>query len=209
MNDALPDDLHAALRQATHAAHVRLNHHPLLAGLIRPGYRLATYRDVLCRYAHGYAALEGRILAWLARHPGVFDYAGRRKLGWLEQDLAWFGDLPLARAPAGAVCPDIDSPGDLLGVLYPLEGATLGGQVIAPHLERHLGLTPQAGARFFAAYGADTGGRWRDFLACLARWPATGEVGRRACRTACATFAYLEALLDGGVAIGQPETAAG
>ena len=193
-------DLHQALRRATHGAHVRLNHHPLLAGLTRPGYSLDTYRQVLCRYAHGYAALEARILDWLGRHPGVFDYGPRRKLGWLEQDLAWFGDAPLAQAPAGAVCPRVDSLGELLGVLYPLEGATLGGQVISPHLERNLGLTPGAGARFFAAYGAGTPARWHEFLAFLGRHTADGEAGRRARQASCATFAYLECLLDGGVA---------
>lgn len=189
-------ELHEALRSATHVAHVRLNHHPLLVGLTRPGYRLETYRQVLRVYALAYRELEARILAWLAPHPGLFDYPSRVKQGWLLQDLAWFGDVPAELAAGEVACPEVDSLGALLGVLYPLEGATLGGQVIAPQLALNLGLQAESGGRFFTAYGAENQEQWRQFLAFLGQQSLDDAELAQAQAKACQTFLYLENLLD-------------
>lgn len=189
-------NLHAVLRSATHAAHVRLNHHRLLSGLTRPGYGLETYRRVLRVYTHAYAELEARILAWLACNPQVFEYDSRRKHGWLQQDLDWFGDTPLAPSSGEVACPEVGSLGQLLGVLYPLEGATLGGQVISVHLERHLGLQAETGGRFFTGYGAGCDEQWRNFLAFLAGQQLDESEVEQARQNACKTFNYLEKLLD-------------
>lgn len=195
-------DLHEALRCATHSAHVRLNHHPLLVGLTRPGYPLETYRLVLRVYAWAYGELEARILAWLERHPSDFDYRARRKHGWLLQDLAWFGDVPATPAAEAVACPEVDSPGALLGMLYPLEGATLGGQVIAPQLDLNLGLQAATGGRFFAAYGDENPEKWRQFLAFLGRQQPDPVALDQTLKTACQTFLYLEGLLDWGLRTG-------
>ena len=64
MNLATPTDLSAVrrlLRDGTHAEHVRLNQHPLLAGITRPDYALTTYQLVLTAYFHFYRALEAAI----------------------------------------------------------------------------------------------------------------------------------------------------
>ena len=42
------------------------------------------------------------------------------------------------------------------GCLYVMEGATLGGQVIGRHVRQTLGVTPETGGRFHAAYGDRT-----------------------------------------------------
>ena len=61
----------------------------------------------------------------------------------------------------------LDSIQRVLGCLYVIEGATLGGQVITRHLEKNLGITPESGGAFFAGYGAETGARWKEFCALL------------------------------------------
>jgi heme oxygenase len=79
-----------------------------------------------------------------------------------------------------------------LGWLYVLEGATLGGAVIARHVRR-AGTVPAAALSFHTLYGRSLGARWREYHAAVAAW--VGEDARRADAVvagALATFAALE-----------------
>ncbi len=70
--------------------------------------------------------------------------------------------------------------------MYVLEGATLGGQFIARHVERALGLAGGRGYSFFRGYGEDTGRMWRSFREELGdRAPAleADEIVASACGT--------------------------
>jgi heme oxygenase len=58
---------------------------------------------------------------------------------------------------------------DWLGATYVVEGATLGGQVIAKALSADLNLAPEAGLAFFSSYGAEVGRMWRETLATFER----------------------------------------
>ena len=197
-NEGTPEGLNTVrqqLRQATHAAHVRLNLHPLLAGLTRADFPLSNYRLILGTYHRFFSVVEPAILDVLAASASVFSYADRRKLPWLALDITNLGDA-LAPPEIGRV---IEVPGDvaeLVGTLYAIEGSTLGGQVISRHLRANLGLTPERGARFFAAYGADTETRWASFCA-YAEGLADDPVQRlRAGEAALNVFNTLEGLLD-------------
>ena len=196
-NDGQSQHLRQHLRSATHDAHVRLNRHPLLAGLTRPGYPDSQYRTVLVAYYHVYRELESRIRGHLGGCAQPFDYSSREKWPWLVADLAWFGENPEQRRPPRAcAAPGIDSDAALAGVLYTLEGSTLGGQVISTHLAQHQGLSAERGARFFSGYGAQTEARWGQFW----QWAATVCPDPGTCREAAgaagATFGYLEGVLD-------------
>jgi heme oxygenase (biliverdin-IX-beta and delta-forming) len=189
-------DVRTTLRQATHADHVRLNRHPLLCRLTQPDLTLAQYIRIVEAYAHFYRRIETRILQ-ATPAPG-FDYQARRKTAWLDSDLMYLGHLttvpPLAEQHWDIE--PITSIGALAGVLYAIEGSTLGGQVIGRHLARHLRLDADAGARFFNAYGDDTKTRWQDFCLWLETLnEQTGELAH-AQTSACKLFQKLEALLD-------------
>jgi heme oxygenase len=91
--------------------------------------------------------------------------ADRRKVAWLERDLA---DLAVPSSqrealPRCARLPALDSPARVLGSMYVLEGATLGGQHISRHVEKTLGLSGGRGYSFFRSYGAETGRMWQAF----------------------------------------------
>lgn len=200
--------VHSLLRQSTHPAHVRLNHHPCLAGLLTKEYRRSDYRHLLRTYHGLYRDIEDAIERFLRRQPGLFDYAPRRKQCWLEADLAFLGDPPPDDAsPGEARFPEIARRAELIGVLYVIEGSTLGGQHIARALERHLGLTPDAGARFFSGYGPATPAMWEAFVGfaesiatnCAAESPedaAADSSGKAASDAATFTFAAFERALD-------------
>ena len=55
----------------------------------------------------------------------------------------------------------------LLGSLYVLEGATLGGQILSRHFVTQFNLSCRQGCSFFAGYGSETGRRWRAFCELL------------------------------------------
>ena len=99
--------------------------------------------------------------------PAVLELmADRWRAPSLTADLNHFGIDPVEIE----LCPDLpplDAPGRLLGSLYVMEGSTLGGQVVARHLERTLGLADGAGYAYFRGYGDQAGPRWRRFAARL------------------------------------------
>jgi heme oxygenase len=117
----------------------------------------------------------------------------RRKLAALRADLMALGLTPAAidalpvRGFAGP-----PSTGAGLGWLYVLEGATLGGAVIARHLSREQAVPPAA-LSFHTLYGRQLGVRWRAFHAALARWVGDDrERGDVVVAGALSTFAAFE-----------------
>jgi heme oxygenase len=150
---------------------------------------------VLAVYHGFYGAVEAGLLARIAADAIPFSYRERRKLPWLVQDLHALGDeLPSPRVVAPGWDPaDV---ADLVGVLYPIEGSTLGGQVISRHLRDNLGLTPERGARFFYGYGPDTARRWDAFCAFAEQLAGDPDACRRAAAVAGRVFTVLEGLLD-------------
>ncbi len=195
--EAIADDrwvVRRRLRLATHGDHVRLNRHPMLVGLTRKGFPLEQYGAILSAYHRFYEAMEPALLECIAAERVPFSYLERQKLPWLAADLAVLG-RPLPEAPAGGIPLPMDR-ADLIGVLYAIEGSTLGGQVIGRHLAHGLGFTAARGARFFNAYGADTAARWAGYCA-FAEIIADDEAAcRRAGAAAGRVFNAIENLLD-------------
>ena len=154
------------LKQATSERHGALEGQ---LPLLDPCLSRENYHQLLSRFFGYYAPLETRLLAMTEWDEIDFDYTDRHKAPRLEQDLIALGDTPetLARLPRCQELPEIVSLSNLLGCLYVLEGATLGGQIITRHLQAHLELTPELGASFFNGYGAHTGARWQAFCSML------------------------------------------
>lgn len=154
------------LKEATRSRHAALESR---LPLLDPELPRSDYRDFLHLFFGYYEPLETRLLAQPCWKALGFDYTERRKTPRLAQDLMALGDTADALKSL-ARCqnlPSLSTPGQALGCLYVIEGATLGGQIITRRLEAGLGLTPASGASFFSGYGAQTGSRWKDFCAML------------------------------------------
>ena len=161
----------------------------------------AAYTAHLARMYGFYRPLEQAIWS-----PLVPQEAGlgeeRRKTPALARDLGLLGvvpaDLPLCRK-----LPPLTSPAETLGVLYVLEGATLGGQVITRLVHDRLGIEPAAGGAFFHGYGEATGAMWESFRTLLSGYAGEDEARQSAMIGAArATFETLDAWLS---AAGQEE----
>lgn len=185
-----PSALHQRLRQATKEPHHALDHHPILSALLGPDVSLIQYGNALAALHGVYAHTEAAILKYLQVHPGLFDYGPRRKLPALEADLATLNRAPL---PIHTTCPRLDSVGALFGMLYTLEGATLGGHFIAGKLR--LALPAQCPLQFYTVYGDQSRQRWDAFLHIAdTRCPQSDY--ETAAATAVALFETFRAHLD-------------
>ena len=121
-------------------------------------------------YVRTLAKVYGIVSAWeertLADSPAWLRECAlaRKRQHMLDSDLAVFGTAPTAER---AILPPLNNLYSVLGAMYVIEGSTLGGQVIARHIETRLELRTGIGNAFFSGYGEQTGRMWRDFCKVL------------------------------------------
>ena len=171
------------LKQRTEAAHCALEATAVMREVATGIPSDELYAAYLLAHWQIHVGLEAQ-LAQRFNEPWV---QGRlSKSHWLQADLA-----ALQRTPGPAPSPAhlIQSDAEAWGAMYVLEGATLGLGVVTRRLPESHPARCGAG-RFMAAYGAQTGSRWSEFLRALA------EVGRAdwpvVCASARATFELFE-----------------
>ncbi len=133
--------LHHRLREATKALHHRLDHHPILSPLVRPGLTLGDYGDALAALHGPQWSMEG----WVAQASAMLNvpilYAAR--LDHLGSDLSDLGRKPW---PWEGRQVEISLPA-LVAMLYVLEGSRRGSVVIGELIRMRL---PNAPHRFFS-----------------------------------------------------------
>lgn len=88
---------------------------------------------------------------------------GRKHL--LERDLNWLGVKEISNKRP--ILPVMTDDASFLGTMYVIEGSTLGGQLIARHVEQVLELEAGKGDSFFRGYGQQTGTMWKEFCEVL------------------------------------------
>lgn len=176
--------LRAALREATHDTHQRLDAAfggaalgaARLEGLLRAHYEVLSW-------------LEPALAATASFRQALPDLAGRQKLPWLLSDLA---DLGAGDLTVGRPFP-IEHAAAAFGASYVVEGSTLGGAGLA----RAFGasLPPDVCAlRYLNAYGERRGPMWTAFVAALDAFGERADEAERAHATASArrTFEAFE-----------------
>ena len=167
-----------SLRSGTRDAHQRVED---TVDVLRAGRSPQTYAPVLQAFRSLYAPLERGLERSPLTLAVVPDFAERRKTAWLDADLAALG----APVPADLDVPPLDALEDVAGTCYVLEGATLGGAVVAREL-------PGVPHRFFASYGSRRGAMWAGFRGHLRELDERGIDRERAVTAAQRTFALFE-----------------
>lgn len=94
-----------------------------------------------------------------------YESAERQRVEWIDLDLKSLGGTLDSMSPTVASetieAFRVDDIADCLGMIYVIEGSTLGGQIIAPAVARALSLDPPEGHRYYIGHGPDTGSRWK------------------------------------------------
>lgn len=160
-----PSDVSYRLKHETRAAHDAIEANPKLQRLLAPDYTRAEYADLLARLLPFHLGVERQIENWLIAERAVLHLARRRKASLLRADLSALGcSEPTTPAFAEPLAQDAAS---AWGVLYVMEGASLGGRVILKHIQASLGVSADHGAAYYAGYGEATGPMWQAFRARL------------------------------------------
>jgi heme oxygenase len=184
-----PSALRQQLKRETAGLHKRLE---AQLGLIEPEFSIQRYLRVLEIFYGFYAPVEASLVRLTAAGPPLgFPLRARSEL--IESDLLALGLFrhELAELPRCTNLPRLSCPEDLAGCLYVLEGACLGGQVIAPTLRQRLGVDKGSGASFFVGDAEATSARWILVLTWLDALVRAGARSEEIAASACATFLTL------------------
>lgn len=155
-------------------------------------FNLEDYKRLISRFWAFYSAFEPTLPYAELKEAG-FDYDSRRKLKWLEADAEVLG---IEKPELFADLPDVSTLPKAFGSLYVVEGSTLGGAVIARHLNQHLGLTPENGGSFYASYGAEIGPMWKRFGEAITAYADGGSNDEEIVESAKRTFDSINRLFS-------------
>jgi heme oxygenase len=123
------------------------------------------------QYVRCLRRIHGVVAAWEDRAAEIAPewlqakLAARQRTSLLERDLTWFGAT--CEGDPRPALPAMDTGPALLGTMYVMEGSTLGGQLIARHVEAKLHLSEGLGDSYFRGHGDRTGQMWKEFCEVL------------------------------------------
>lgn len=152
-----------AVRTQTDNAHAQLHLHSSFVALFEGTLSVEDYRLLMQRFHGFYAPLDLAIEKTIAgMQPTSVRYAYIRRSDLLAQDMVdlKFGALSELNSPHCTQARDIVSPTTLGGVLYVIEGATLGAPQIDRAAQKLLGNEGLEGRRFWAWCRAQNKQRW-------------------------------------------------
>jgi heme oxygenase len=178
--------LHQQLKRETAGLHQRLE---AQLGLLEPELSIHRYQRVLRTFYGFYAPVEASLVRLAAAGPPL-GFPLRARCELIESDLHALGMArhKLVGLPRCTDLPRLSCPEDLAGCLYVLEGACLGGQVIAQALHQQLGVDKGSGASFFVGDAEATSARWILVLTWLDGLAGAGARSEEIVASACATF---------------------
>jgi heme oxygenase len=156
-----PTTLMAMLKNGTADVHREIE---LVFPLLRSNLTVDVYRKVLARLYAFYFSLEKNYADFSDTYGVSLKLDKRRKFEWLAADLKGVGftDCQIKALQAPLDVPAITCVEDLIGTLYVIEGATLGGHVIQVILKKKLQLKDDQ-LHYFNSYGSETQAMWQDF----------------------------------------------
>ena len=170
--------LRAILRDQTDALHTKLHAQFSFASLLDGSLRKSDYQALIRRLYGFYAPLDDAIVLALATDEGSappFRYEKRSRFFAqdvfdLERGPGKTSNLPTCSEIAGVVTPKTVG-----GVLYVVEGATMGGALINKAAERLLTKDSTIGRRYWAWCSVEGRNRWRMTLQYLDQLQSTSS----------------------------------
>lgn len=178
------------LKNQTSDNHAALEGKPASRAILSGKITVAQYQYYLLALYSLIKAFEIDLFPLL--HPVVSDLDARKKSHLIANDLLSTGypsdqletipatDLRFAEMP------------EALGLMYVLEGSTLGGRILYKHVHETLGLDHTSGASYFAGYGANTGIMWTTFTSMLSTLATEGRIEKRIIDAANEAFTLIE-----------------
>lgn len=178
------------LRQETAESHQKLEDNPLSKAILTPSVSIEDYQSYLAALFGVTIACEDQIFPAISHV--IPDLADRYKSRLIINDLLATGlteaeidALPVHRFEFSSIA-------EALGIMYVLEGSTLGGKILYRHIHEVLGLIPENGASYFWGYGAQTGNLWKSFISALTQFVDLHEERDQVIASAKNTFTIID-----------------
>lgn len=150
-------NVHQRIKENTQVYHVQIERTLLLHQLMNASINMADYHLLLKKF-HAYILPCEKTI----RHSRWSSLLKNRdKTPLLINDLSSLG-INNSRKKCLNLPPLITQE-QILGYLYVIEGATLGGQILAKKLKKQLGVTDHCGAKYFNGYGNNSSVMWTEF----------------------------------------------
>lgn len=131
--------------------------------LMNGSLSLKDYGQLLTTLYRIHSTIEQPLKVALKKYPSLAAHY-EAHLPWLAEDLRAMGVAP--PYPVEPIGLPNDDAATLAGMMYVLQGATLGGQVILKGLRKNTMLA-HLPHRYYTGYGTQTGGKWKSFLDTL------------------------------------------
>jgi heme oxygenase (biliverdin-IX-beta and delta-forming) len=158
------------LRNATAQSHTALEALPVSASVMNPRVDNAQYAHYLALMHDVVKDAELNIFPILSAI--IPNLEARHKTAAIEADLALLGHAKSGYVKVLSGGGQNLTPAFALGIMYTVEGSSLGGRVILKNINAALGHDAQNGAQYFSGYGGQTGSMWKSFLSHLAAFEA-------------------------------------
>lgn len=153
-----------ALRSKTHSVHKLLEQTLISRAIVSPEVTLDVYKAYLQKVWCLHAPVEKTVHPLLA--PYIHDLAGRQKSEKILLDLHSLNTEPDTCSISFLDADFIPSISFCFGIMYVIEGSTLGGMHILRNVTTSI-KDENLPTHFFNAYGQYTGSKWKLFLEIL------------------------------------------
>jgi heme oxygenase len=160
------------LRIKTAASHKGLEALPISKSVVDPQITIEEYALYLSLMHDVVQNLEEDIYPVLSNL--IYDLNDRKKAHLLVEDLKHIGSTKTQIISPFKNASEISVP-FAMGIMYVIEGSTLGGRFILKNIQENLGFTEEKGASYFAGYGNKTGSFWKNYLNSLTDFEAQNK----------------------------------
>lgn len=158
------------LRTETANRHTALESLMFVNEIMNNSLSIDQYKKLLTINYIIHQKLENKLANMLdANLAEELDMKNRMKLAALEKDLAYWkiDSLTLPALNFEMFVPEKNNVA-VLGALYVLEGATLGGKVIKKHILANPAFAEhEDGLNYYGVYGEELGSKWKTFVSIL------------------------------------------
>lgn len=170
--------LHEKIKHATAGLHNQLEQNMFVGQIMDGSLTFEQYQTILLSNYGLHLVVEGFLFGALSSElQQKLDIINRIKLPALLKDLEEINmsmSSDLEGPPPNYI--DLSSDAAILGAMYVLEGATLGGNVIVKRLKTNEHLIPRnLNYHYYQVYGDQLGAKWKQFLEVLNELPEAGH----------------------------------
>ncbi|KFF02988.1 biliverdin-producing heme oxygenase [Flavobacterium reichenbachii] len=161
------------LKTHTAESHKKLEGLPVSASILSPDMNIENYCNYISLMHDVHNSAEEVVFPLLSNI--VDDLKDRKKKHLIEEDLL-FLDCNKTVSTSVFNAPEMSVP-FALGILYVIEGSSLGGRFILKNVALNPKLSGNQGVSYFSGYGDRTGSYWKSFLNTLSEYEQTNNCG--------------------------------